>query len=38
VTPDVMWQGLAPGTYDKAVDLQKNQLITDLGDRQCRAN
>jgi hypothetical protein len=38
VTPDVMWQGLAPGAYDKALDLQKNQLITDLGDRQCRAN
>jgi hypothetical protein len=38
VTPDVMWQGSSPGTYDKTLDLEKNQAITDLGDRQCRAN
>jgi hypothetical protein len=38
VTPDVMWEGTSPGTYDKAIDLQKNALITDLGDRKCRAN
>ena len=38
VTPDVMWQGDPAGPYDKALDLQKNALITELGDRQCRAN
>jgi hypothetical protein len=38
VTPDVMWQGEAPGTYDKALDLEKNTLISALGDRQCKAN
>jgi hypothetical protein len=38
VTPDVMWQGDAPGAYDKALDLQANDLITRLGDKQCRAN
>jgi hypothetical protein len=38
VTPDVMWQGDSPGTYDKALDLEKNSLISQLGDRQCKAN
>ncbi len=38
VTPDVMWQGTSPGTYDKAADLLKNDAITQLGDRQCKAN
>jgi hypothetical protein len=38
VTPDVMWQGDSPGTYDKALDLEKNGLISQLGDRQCKAN
>ena len=38
VTPDVMWEGLAPGPYDKAADLVANQAIQALGDRQCRAN
>jgi hypothetical protein len=38
VTPDVMWQGESPGTYDKALDLEKNSLISGLGDRQCKAN
>jgi hypothetical protein len=38
VTPDVMWEGLAPGPYDKAADLVANQEIQALGDRQCRAN
>ena len=37
VTPDVMWQGASPGTYDKAADLVKNDAIA-LGDRQCKAN
>ena len=38
VTPDVMWQGASPGTYDKAADLLKNDAIAQLGDRQCKAN
>jgi hypothetical protein len=38
VTPDVMWQGAAPGTYDRARDLAANSAITQLGDRLCRAN
>jgi hypothetical protein len=38
VTPDVMWQGDAPGAYDKALDLQANDTIAQLGDKQCRAN
>ncbi len=38
VTPDVMWQGLAPGPYDKQADLAANDEITQLGDRQCHAN
>ena len=38
VTPDVMWQGASPGAYDKAADADANDAITQLGDRQCRAN
>ena len=38
VTPDVMWQGAAPGPYDKAADLVANDEITQLGDRQCHGN
>jgi hypothetical protein len=38
VTPDVMWQGASPGSYDQAADLVANDTIAQLGDRQCRAN
>jgi hypothetical protein len=38
VTPDVMWQGASPGSYDKALDLEKNGLIAQMNDRQCKAN
>lgn len=38
VTPDVMWEGLAPGPYDRAADVTANEAISQLGDRQCRAN
>lgn len=38
VTPDVMWQGNAPGAYDKSADATANAAITALGDKQCRAN
>lgn len=38
VTPDVMWMGASPGTYDKATDLIANDAISQLGDTQCKAN
>jgi hypothetical protein len=38
VTPDVMWQGDAPGAYDRATDLVANSAIAQLGDAQCRPN
>jgi hypothetical protein len=38
VTPDVMWQGSAPGTYDKDLDLQANDTLRALGDPQCKPN
>jgi hypothetical protein len=38
VTPDVMWQGNSPGTYDRDADLLANNAIAELGDKQCKAN
>jgi hypothetical protein len=38
VTPDVMWEGASPGTYDRAADLVANDAIAQLGDKQCKAN
>ena len=38
VTPDVMWQGAAPGVYDRDADLVANDAIAALGDKQCHAN
>ena len=38
VTPDVMWQGVAPAAYDEAADSTANELITALNDTQCRPN
>jgi hypothetical protein len=38
VTPDVMWQGAAPGVFDRDADLVANDAIAALGDKQCRAN
>ncbi len=38
VTPDVMWQGDAPGDYDKTLDLQANDALRALGDPQCKPN
>jgi hypothetical protein len=38
VTPDVMWQGTSPGTYDRDADLVANDAIAQLGDKVCRAN
>jgi hypothetical protein len=38
VTPDVMWTGAAPGTYDKTTDAQRNLAISGLHDSLCRPN
>jgi hypothetical protein len=38
VTPDVFWEGAAPGTYDKSADAIANGAIAQLGDKLCRAN
>jgi hypothetical protein len=38
VTPDVMWQGDSPGSYDRDADLTANDAIAQLGDRQCKPN
>jgi hypothetical protein len=38
VTPDVMWEGVPPGAYDKAADDTANQQIAALGDSQCKPN
>ncbi|HET7129486.1 MAG TPA: hypothetical protein VFJ93_10480 [Gaiellaceae bacterium] len=37
-TPDVMWEGAAPGSYDREADVIANDSITQLGDGQCHAN
>jgi hypothetical protein len=38
VTPDVTWEGDPPGAYDRAADQALNEQISQLGDKQCRAN
>jgi hypothetical protein len=38
VTPDIMWQGAAPGPYDKAADAAANDAIVQLGDPKCKPN
>ncbi len=38
VTPDVMWQGTAPGTYQSGLDQDANAQIAALGDSHCRPN
>ncbi len=38
VTPDVMWEGNAPGPYDAAADAIANQSIAALGDSRCKPN
>jgi hypothetical protein len=38
VTPDAMWQSAAPGPYDKAADAAANELLAELGDKNCRPN
>ena len=38
VTPDVLWQGAAPGSYSRAADSAANAAISRLRDRQCKPN
>jgi len=38
VTPDVMWEGSSPGSYDAAADKAANEAISALDDNQCKAN
>jgi hypothetical protein len=38
VTPDVMWQGAAPGPYDAAADATANADIKALDDPHCKPN
>jgi hypothetical protein len=38
VTPDIMWQGTAPGQYDRAVDLSANDEQRALADPSCKIN
>jgi hypothetical protein len=38
VTPDVMWEGDAPGTYSKSADAVANDAIKALDDPQCKPN
>jgi hypothetical protein len=38
VTPDVMWEGVPRGAYDKEADAAANAAIAALGDNVCRPN
>ena len=38
VAPDVMWQGEAPGAYDKAADGTANSALLALADPACKPN
>ncbi len=38
VTPDVMWQGVPRGVYNKAADAVSNQSIAALKDKLCKPN
>ena len=38
VTPDVMWQGAAPGTFDATAEAQVNDRLSALDDPRCRPN
>jgi hypothetical protein len=38
VTPDIHWESAAPGPYDRATDLQFNEMIKTLGSAQCKPN
>jgi hypothetical protein len=36
--PDLMWEGVSPGTYDRAADAVANAAVAKLNDRVCRPN
>ena len=38
VTPDVYWEGAAPGDYDQALDRAANAEIAALGSNRCKPN
>ncbi len=38
VTPDIYWEGAAPGAYDQALDRAANAEISALGTRLCKPN
>jgi hypothetical protein len=38
VTPDVMWQGVAPGPYDVSLDATENRMLAGLADPVCKPN
>jgi hypothetical protein len=38
VTPDIYWEGAAPGAYDAALDKVANDEIRGLGTRLCKPN
>jgi hypothetical protein len=38
VAPDVMWQGVPRGPYDKSADAVSNAAIAKLGDKLCKPN
>jgi hypothetical protein len=38
VTPDVLWEGAAPGPYDRRLDLAANDALRGLGDALCKPN
>ncbi len=38
LTPDAMWEELAPGTYNADLDAEANNRIRSLNDPQCKPN
>jgi hypothetical protein len=38
VTPDVVWEGAAPGPFDRHLDSLANERIRLLGSEQCKPN
>jgi hypothetical protein len=38
VTPDIVWEGVAPGAFDEARDGEANEEQRQMRDRLCRPN
>jgi hypothetical protein len=38
VTPDIVWEGVAPGAFDEARDAEANEEQRQMRDRLCRPN